>query len=100
VTGSARKHAPETRTVKVRLEPPFEGWEAEVKANFKAKYWADLNNGDPDRILPALDRIVISHNFLDEETGEPAEKLEDVDLDALTALITRFGEEVAKLPPR
>jgi hypothetical protein len=88
------------RTVTVRLEAPFEGQGAVMRTNFKAKYWADLNSGDGDRVLPTLARILVSHTIIDTETGKLAATVGDFDLDVLNALLTAFGEELSKLPPR
>jgi hypothetical protein len=91
---------PEQRTVKVILAAPYEGWEATARAGFKARHWADLSSSDPDRILPVLSAIILEHNFPDEETGELAETIGDVDLDGLLAFINGLTEELGKLPPR
>jgi hypothetical protein len=88
------------RTVTVKLKAPFEEWVAECRADFPLRVFQDLNSGDIDRVLPALDRIVLEHNFPD-ETGELATALADVDPpDAVTLLVEGLSEEVGKLPPR
>jgi hypothetical protein len=93
-------HDHETRSVTVRLGPPFEGQGAVMRSNFKAKYWADINSGDGDRVLPALEIIILEHTMIDVETGKVAETLGDLELDQLNALLRKFGEELQALPPR
>lgn len=93
-------HDHQTRAVTVTLGPPFEGQGAVMRSNFKAKYWADLNSGDGDRVLPVLEKIVLEHTILDTETGEVAVTIGDWDLDVLNAVLTQFGKELSSLPPR
>lgn len=91
---------PEPRTVEVKLDGAFEGWEATVRADFKAKYWADLYSGEPDRFLPVLTAQTIEHNFPDQDTGELAETIGDVDLAGVTAMIEKLSKVIGALPPR
>jgi hypothetical protein len=90
----------EARTVTVALTGDHEGWEATVQADFKAKYWADIYSGDPDRFIPVLTKVVVEHNFPDEETGELAETIGDVELSGMSALIEGMTKAIGALPPR
>ena len=96
---AARSSAPK-RTVTVKLTGDFEGWEATVQADFKAKYWADIYSADPDRFIPVLTKVVLEHNFPDDETGELAATIGDVELAAMTQLIEGMSKAIGALPPR
>lgn len=88
------------RTVTVTLKEPFEEWVATCRVDFPLRVFQDMNSGDVDRVLPALDRIVLDHNFPD-ESGEVATSMADVDpADAVTLLVEGLTEAAGKLPPR
>lgn len=93
--------APERRTVSVTLAAPFDGWECVAYASFKAKLSGELMSGDVDRIVGALDRIIVTHNFPDMDDPEAlAEGMGDVDVEALGAVVDAVFEAIGKLPPR
>jgi hypothetical protein len=95
---SAKK--PEFRTVEVTLAAPFEGWKATMKAEgVPARVFIDLQSGNVERAMHAVERLIVDHNFLT-ETGEEAESVLDAPMDALTDTISKWSEAVSALPPR
>ena len=91
---------PEFRTVEVTLAAPFEGWTATMKAEgVPARVFIELQSGNVERAMNALKRLVVSHNFLNED-GAPAEDVLDAPMDAITDAITKWSDAVAALPPR
>lgn len=99
---SGRKAAPrpQTRTVSVELDGAWAGWVAEAKADFSAGLLADLQSGEVDRVLDALQVIVLDHNMPD-VTGEVAVNLRNVDpYEGLLLVATAIIEAISKLPNR
>jgi hypothetical protein len=91
---------PQFRTVDVTLSAPFDGWTATMKAEgVPARVFIELQSGNVERALTALERLVVKHNFLD-ENGEPAQQVLDAPMDALSDAITKWSDAVAALPPR
>jgi hypothetical protein len=91
---------PQFRTVDVNLSAPFDGWTATMKAEgVPARVFIELQSGSVERALNALERLVVKHNFLD-ENGEPAKNVLDAPMDALSDAITKWSDAVAALPPR
>lgn len=91
---------PPSRTVVIKLDGPFEGWEATCKADAPWRVLADLGSDSLDRIIAGLDGLVIDHNFPD-STDEVAASMGEVDpSDAVQLLAERYPEAVGKLPPR
>ena len=91
---------PDFRTVEVNLTAPFEGWTATMRAEgVPARIFIELQSGNVERSMKAVDRLVVSHNFLD-EAGEPATSVLDAPMDALTDAIGKCSDAVAALPPR
>jgi hypothetical protein len=91
---------PDFRTVEVSLSAPFDGWKATMKAEgVPARVFIELQSGNVERSLSAVERLIVSHNFLD-ETGQPAKSVLDAPMDALTDSITKWSDAVAALPPR
>ena len=91
---------PSFRTVEVRLATPFDGWEATMKAEgVPARILIDLQSGDAERAMRAVERLIVKHNFLTED-GEPVASVLDAPMDALTQAVERWSEAVAALPPR
>jgi hypothetical protein len=91
---------PAARTVTVQLEGEFEGWEATARADFPARYLADFDSGKLERIIPALDAIVLDHNFPNSQ-DEIAASMGDVDpYTALTAFADKVFDAIGKLPNR
>jgi hypothetical protein len=92
---------PARRTVTVALHGEYEGWECVARADFKAKRIIDLNSGDYDRVISALDGIILTHNFPDaEEADTIAASMADVELDAVGEVIEAIFDAIKQLPPR
>jgi len=91
---------PSFRTVEVRLAAPFDGWEATMKAEgVPARILIDLQSGEAERAMRAVERLIVKHNFLTDD-GEPAKTIIDAPMDALTQTVEKWSEAVAALPPR
>ena len=91
---------PQFRTVEVTLSAPFDGWTAKMKAEgVPARILIDLQSGDAERAMKAIERLITKHNFLTDD-GEPAKSIIDSPMDALTQTIEKWSEAVAALPPR
>jgi len=91
---------PDFRTVEFSLSVPFDGWKATLRAEgVAARVFIELQSGNVERALTAVERLIVSHNFLD-EAGQPAKSVLDAPMDALTDTITKWSEAVAALPPR
>lgn len=92
---------PARRTMDVHLAEPFAGWEARCFADFPSKLLGDLQSGQVDRIIPALDRIVVDHNFpKGDDPDQLAESIGDVDYAGLGALAEAIQDALNQLPPR
>jgi len=91
---------PDFRTVEVALAAPFDGWTATMKADgVPARVFIELQSGNVERAMHAVERLIVSHNFLNED-GEKAESVLDAPMDALTQTIGKWSEAIAALPPR
>lgn len=92
---------PAARTVSVQITTgEFAGWEATAKADFPAGILSDLQSGDIERLIRALDRIVVDHNFPN-SSDEVAESLADVDpYEGLIVVATQLFEKIGSLPSR
>ena len=91
---------PSFRTVEVSLGAPFDGWKATMKAEgVPARVFIDLQSGNVERAMHAVERLIVEHNFLT-ETGEEADSVLDAPMDALTEVIGKWSEAVAALPSR
>ena len=94
------QNKPNFRTVQVSLSAPFEGWTATMRAEgVPARIFIELQSGNVERSMKAMERLIVAHNFLD-ETGEPAASALDAPMDALTDAIGKWSDAVAALPPR
>lgn len=94
------QNKPDFRIVEVNLSAPFDGWKATMRAEgIPARIFIELQSGNVERSMKAVDRLVVNHNFLD-ETGEPAATVLDAPMDALTDAIGKWSDAVAALPPR
>lgn len=101
MTRRAVAKRPEGRTTEVEVtEGAYAGWWCRIRADFPAKLVADLQSGQVDRILSALPRIMLEHNFPRLDDGELAADLGDVDFNGLVAVTTQAFDRIAKLPPR
>lgn len=91
---------PSFRTVEITLAAPFEGWTATMRAEgVPARVFIELQSGNVERALNAFERLVVKHNFLNED-GESAASVLDAPMDAITSAITKWSDAVAALPPR
>lgn len=101
MTRKATASRSEPRTATAELpDGPYAGWSVTVRADFKARILADLTSTDVDRILSALRKIVLDHNLPDDETGERAADLADVDYGGLMAVAGAAMTAIQRLPPR
>jgi hypothetical protein len=90
----------QARTVDISLSAPFEGWTATMKADgIPARVFIELQSGSVERSMTAVERLILSHNFLD-ENGDAAKSVLDAPMDAVSDAITKWSEAVAALPPR
>lgn len=102
MTDARRKPAkqPARRTVTVTLAGEFEEWAFTARADFRAKVIADLQSGDMDRIIRALDSVLVDYNFPDADTGELADGMGNVDTEGLGAVLDGLFDAIGKLPNR
>jgi len=103
VTRARRRPAgrPAPRTVDVTVAAgEFAGWSCTARADFPARVLADLQSGSIDRIMVALDVIIVDHNFPGAD-GELAETMADVDpYRGLLAVAGDALDAIGKLPNR
>lgn len=103
MTRKNRKPAakPAPRTIDVELTAgDFAGWSCTARADFPSSVVADLESKQLDRILRALDRIIIDHNFPDAD-GNLAATMADVDpYRGLFAIAGEVFDRLGKLPNR
>jgi len=91
---------PEPRTVTVRLNSEYTGWEVTARADFPARVLADLQSDSIERIFGALDRIVVDHNFPDAD-GKLATSFADVDpYDGVLRASEGIFDAIGALPKR
>lgn len=91
---------PAPRTIRIDLQEPYAGFYVIARADFPARVLSDLQSGDFDRAIDAFSRIVIEHNFTD-ENGERVEHLADADpFSMVSTAMEKWGTELGKLPPR
>jgi hypothetical protein len=88
------------RTVEVTLEGDYLGWTSKMRAEgISARIFIELSSNNVERQMEALSKLVVSHTFKDAD-GQPVDDILDAPMDALGALIGKWGEAVAALPPR
>jgi len=89
------------RTISVTLtDAPYEGWNATMRAEgISARIFIELSSGSVERQMEAVSKLVVSHNFKDSD-GEFVIDILEAPMDALAALVGKWGTEVAALPPR
>jgi len=92
---------PPARTVTVSITTgDFAGWEATARADFPARVMADLQSDSIERIIGALDVVIVEHNFPD-EYDELATAMLDVDpYEGLLAVSGKLFDAIGKLPNR
>jgi hypothetical protein len=64
-----------------------------------ARIFIELSSGSVERQMEAVSKLVVSHNFKDSD-GEFVIDILEAPMDALAALVGKWGTEVAALPPR
>lgn len=101
MTARTAAAAPARRTVTGRVSTgPFTGWEVTGHVDFPARVLADLQSGNLDRLLPALDKIVTEHNLPDAD-GKVAQSMADVvPYDGMLEVAGALLEAITALPPR
>jgi hypothetical protein len=91
---------PAPRTIEVSGLGEFADWWCRARVDFRTGWLADLSSGNVERIVAALGRIILEHNF-PAESGEIAETLDDVDpYDGLMHVAGELADALGKLPPR
>jgi hypothetical protein len=91
---------PEPRTVSVRGEGVWDGWEATARADFPARVLFALQSPRLEDVFGALDSIVITHNLPD-ENGELAGSMADVDpREGALAIAGLIFDAIGSLPNR
>lgn len=88
------------RTVTIKLTGEFEGQSAVMRAEgISARIFVDLSSNSVERQMQALSRLIVSHELKDAD-GNAVEDVLEAPIDALIALTSAWGTEVAQLPPR
>jgi hypothetical protein len=64
-----------------------------------ARVFIELSSSSVERQMEAVSRLVVSHNFKDQD-GNLTDDVLEAPMDALTAIVAKWGTEVAALPPR
>lgn len=91
---------PKPRMVEVKLNSEYTGWVATARADFPARVLADLQSGQMDRIIPALDIIIVHHNMPDID-GNVAASMGDVDpYDGMIKMAGAIFDAIGSLPNR
>ena len=85
------------KTVRIELEGEYAGWYAEMRSNVSMNEVVEVQSEKIPRIVAALKRIVISHNFKTVD-GEAAADLGDADTAAWGQLIEKWGKALTDVP--
>jgi hypothetical protein len=91
---------PTPRTIEIKLDAPFDGWEATLLASFPFSVLKELQSGDIARVCDAFDKITIEHNFPDLEGNRAISSSDVSDYDAVAQAISKWAEGSGRLPPR
>jgi hypothetical protein len=92
--------AKEYRTIDIALDGDFEGCAATLRADgISARIFVDLSSNSVERQMEAVKKLVVKHTFKDSD-GQPVEDILDAPMDALSALVAKWGDAVSNLPPR
>ena len=95
---AAKRPAP--RTVHVVLTGDYEGWECTARADFPARVLENFQSDSMERIMAALDAIILDHNFPNDQ-DEVAEFMSDVSpFGGVTAAADAIWTAIGKLPNR
>jgi hypothetical protein len=84
-------------TVTVKLAAPYEGLQADFRADISARILIDLNSDDLGVKYGAFTKMIVSHNFTDLD-GKPTTDLFDVSVKVLDAAATAFANQAVTLP--
>ena len=93
------------KTDTIELDGDYEGWEFEARLNPPLKVFGDLSSGEFARISPALAKIAIRWNFLNEDGTPLPEKPtleiieENINLELATQMANKFVEKLTTLVP-
>lgn len=91
---------PKPRTIDVELAGEYAGWRATARADFPARVLVDLQSGNIERVMAALDGILVDHNMPDAD-GNVAASCADVDpYGGLMELGAAVFRDLGKLPNR
>ena len=103
MTSGKRRPAgrPAARTVEVEITAgEFAGWACTARADFPARVLGDLQSGSIERIMRALDVVVVAHNFPGSD-DELAATMADVDpYGGLLKVAGEVFDAIGKLPNR
>jgi hypothetical protein len=64
-----------------------------------ARVFIELSSNSVERQMEAVSKLIVSHNFKDTD-GNPTDDALEAPMDALSAIVAKWGTEVAALPPR
>jgi hypothetical protein len=92
---------PEPRTVEIELtEGAFAGWWARILVDFPMRVMLEIESGKAERVMAALDGIIVDHNFPGAD-GERAASIADVDpYTGMVAIADRFMDAMRSVPNR
>ena len=92
---------PTPRSVEVELvDGEFAGWYARILVDFPMRVMLEIESGKAERVIAALDRIIVDHNFPARD-GELATSCADVDpYTGLVAVADRFMDVMRSAPNR
>ena len=86
-----------TKTVRIELEGDYAGWHAEMRANVSMNEVVEVQSENLPRIVAALKRVVVSHNFKSVD-GSEAIDMGDADTRAWSQLIEKWGKALTDVP--
>lgn len=86
-------------TREIELRTPFDGWKATVRIrHVPARVLVALQGNDIGAQVKVVERLIVSHNWKDLETGDPITDLLDAPVEAIAMLVELWGEAVASVP--
>lgn len=85
------------KTVRIELDGDFAGWYAEMRANVSMNEVVEVQSENLPRIVVAMKRVIVSHNFKTVE-GTPAADVGDADTRAWSQLIEKWGKALTDVP--
>jgi hypothetical protein len=97
---AAKRPAPRVVSYTAPDDSEYPGWSITIRADFPAKRLAAFQSGSLERMLDAIEGLVVDHN-LPNEDDEIAESLGDVSpYEGLLYVIEKAMDGIDKLPPR